>query len=100
MTSEELKAIQERNTHEMERRQADVTALLAEVERLRTLLLQFLGSLTLCDHMGDVSDDMDVVMKQLDLGIEWDDLGTLGDALGKLGITTLYGTRLVSEKAK
>ena len=30
-------------------------------EDMRKLLLSLLGSLTLCDHMGDVANDIDVV---------------------------------------
>jgi hypothetical protein len=49
------------------------------------LLLQFIASLTLCDHMGDVCDDINV------------DLHDLGRQLGKLGITTLGGIELTDE---
>ncbi|KKK84011.1 hypothetical protein LCGC14_2787650 [marine sediment metagenome] len=63
----------------------------------RKLLLQFIGSLTLADHLGDVSDDIDTVLKRLDVSVEWDELGELGDALGKMGVTTLYGTSLVDD---
>lgn len=63
----------------------------------RNLLLQFIGSLTLADHLGDVGNDIETVLKRLDLKIDWDEPHELGQALGKMGITTLYGTRLLEE---
>lgn len=64
----------------------------------RTLLLQFIGSLTLCDHMGDVSDDVAKVLDIMGLDIEWDEWDDLGKALSEMGITTLYGTELWHEE--
>jgi hypothetical protein len=61
------------------------------------LLLQFIASLTLCDHMGDVCDDINVVLDALSKPMEWDDLHDLGRQLGKLGITTLGGIELTDE---
>jgi hypothetical protein len=65
----------------------------------RMLLLQLIGSLTLCDHMGDVSNDVVMVLKKL--GIEWespedgqDEWGTLAHQLHEMGVTTLYGSQL------
>ena len=65
----------------------------------RELLLNLIGSLTLCDHMGDVADDVIHVLKKL--GIEtphadehdewWPGLRRDLDALG---VTTLNGTKL------
>lgn len=64
----------------------------------RTLLLQLIGSLTLCDHMGDVSNDVDFVLKKLGIEIEdWDEMYELASKLGEMGITTLYGTELTGE---
>jgi len=60
----------------------------------KTLLLQFIASLTLCDHMGDVSNDVGLVLKKLNLKIEWDEWGELGRALSDMGVTTLVGTKL------
>lgn len=60
----------------------------------KNLLLQFIASLTLCDHMGDVADDIIVVLKKMEIAIEWDDIDDLGKALGEMGVTTLYGTTL------
>ena len=39
-----------------------------DAKEYRMLLLQFVASLTLCDHMGDVSNDVDIVLKRL--GVE------------------------------
>lgn len=62
----------------------------------RELLLSLLASLTFCDHMGDVADCVDRVMKQL--GIEYEDTGEweldVGRALHLLGVKTLYGTEI------
>lgn len=57
----------------------------------KDLLLSLCRSLTLCNHMGDVSDDVYNVLKRLNmpkevLYSEWDDLG---EELKKLGIETL-----------
>lgn len=60
----------------------------------KTILLQFIASLTLADHLGDVGNDIGEVLKQIGLEIEWDEPSDLGTALGKMGITTLYGTEL------
>lgn len=59
------------------------------------LFLQFLASLTLCDHMGDVANDIEQVLgiAGIDLG-EWGDLNELHDRLAERGITTLYDTTL------
>jgi hypothetical protein len=65
-------------------------------EDYRSLLLSFLGSLTLCDHMGDVSNDMLDVLEHL--GIEppeeWEELGR---TLGLMGVRTLQDTPLISD---
>jgi hypothetical protein len=66
----------------------------------RMLLLQFIGSLTLCDHMGDVADDVNEVMKRMGVKIKWDDWSDLGKSLHKLGVATLYGTELGSEESE
>lgn len=68
----------------------------APVEGLdyRELLLSFIGSLTLCDHLGDVAGDIDEVFKQAQIDIKWGVLDDLGPALGRLGVKTLYGSQL------
>lgn len=69
----------------------------------REILLSFIGSLTLCDHMGDVSNDVDEVLKLVgeqelrDAAGEGDDFSELAKALHKRGVKTLYGTDLSSE---
>lgn len=60
----------------------------------RRVLLELIGSLTLCDHMGDAADDINKALKMIGLKIEWDDLSDLGTKLGKMGVTTLWGTSL------
>jgi hypothetical protein len=60
----------------------------------RETLLQLIASLTLCDHMGDVANDVDIVLKRLGISFEWDELSEVGDKLGEMGITTLYGTSI------
>ena len=60
----------------------------------KALLLQFIGSLTLCDHMGDVSNDVQTVLKRMNMPLEFDDWDDLGEALSKIDVTTLMGTKL------
>jgi hypothetical protein len=67
------------------------------VDEYRALLLSFIASLTLCDHMGDVAGDVQDVLKRIDLKIEWDEMYELGRALGKMGVKTLYNTELGSD---
>ena len=63
------------------------------------LLLQLLGSLTLCDHMGDVADDVLAVMGRLGIEDAYDDeyddwKRSIGRTLHDLGVTTLYDSEL------
>lgn len=67
----------------------------------RKILLEFIASLTLCDHMGDVGDDIDTVLKRIGFvgptsvnGNE-DYLVEVRALLHKEGIRTLYGNPLV-----
>jgi hypothetical protein len=72
----------------------------------RELLLQLLGSLTLCDHMGDVADDVLHVIRQLGIptssptpfdGIQLVEGGwrvEVRATLRAMGVRTLYGTSL------
>lgn len=65
----------------------------------RKILLQLIGSLTLADHMGDASNDMDTALRmalpecvdEID-ELEWEDLGEW--LCKKHGVTTLHGTPL------
>jgi hypothetical protein len=62
----------------------------------RTVLLQFVGSLTFCEHMGDVADNIAFVLQKLNLGTpDWDNIGSLREQLAKQGITTLHGSSLI-----
>jgi hypothetical protein len=63
----------------------------------RELLLQVVASLTLCDHIGDVSNVVAEVLDKLEIGVDdWDELGhTWGSVprqLAQMGVTTLVGT--------
>jgi hypothetical protein len=66
----------------------------AENRHPRVVLLQLIASLTLCDHMGDVGNDVTEALKLIGLEIRWDDWPDLGRALAKMGVTTLWGTSL------
>ncbi len=72
-------------------------AKLETVEDYRKLLLQFIGSLTVCEHMGDVSNDVDTVLRRLGVTGEWDDWPELADHLHSMGVTTLFGTSLARD---
>src|ERR1700747_931528 len=67
--------------------------------KYRHTRLWLCASLTLADHMGDVSDDVYYVLKQLEMPPEVlnSEGKDLGKELGKLGITTLYATELTGE---
>lgn len=61
----------------------------------RSLLLSFLHALTLCDHMGDVSNDMLKVFKELGMELPSsvlgeDDMIPLRRWLESQGVTDLY----------
>jgi hypothetical protein len=58
------------------------------------LLLKFIASLSLADHMGDVAGDIDIVLERIGIKIEWEDWSDLRNELGRMGVTTLYGTTL------
>ena len=73
----------------------------------RTILLQLIGSLTLCDHMGDVSNYMVAALRRAgryDLMERWDEdrgydgMRGLRRALHEDGVTTLVGTNLWDEE--
>ena len=64
----------------------------------RELLLKFIASLTLCEHMGDVFDDIDVVLKRIGVNEEWNDETDLKLILDKIGVKKLYDTRLVYDE--
>ncbi len=66
----------------------------------RNLLLSLIASLTLSDHMGDVSNDVHTCLRRIPdipndvLSCDWEELGP---RLGRMGIKTLYGTELTGE---
>ena len=61
-------------------------------------ILKFIASLCLCDHMGDVADDIDKVLMDIDFEVgEWNDLSELLGELAKHNITTLYGTEITND---
>ena len=58
------------------------------------LFYQLIASLTLCDHLGDVGNDVERALTLAGQDIEWDNWGQLGKELGRRGIKTLWGTSL------
>lgn len=75
-------------------RLAKIEAQIVALKEPRALMLSFIASLTLADHMGDVSNDVEMVLKRLGVEIEWGEWDELGRALGRIGVKTLYGTDL------
>lgn len=71
----------------------------------KKLILNFIAGLHLCDHMGDVSGDVDTLLRKLgmqdllDRAEERDDyfLPAVSRELEKLGCTTMYGGQLFDE---
>ena len=71
--------------------------LQAERDKYETTIYQFIASLTFCDHLGDVCNEIDTMLGRIGSDIrseDWCDLWELSGLLGKRGITTLYGTSL------
>ncbi len=72
----------------------------------RELLLQFIGSLTICDHIGDVTNEIDDVLTRLGMPLPAEvatdtDWGiALGEWLGKQGITDMHGEPLYEPEEK
>ena len=67
----------------------------------REILLSLCASLTLCDHMGDVSEDVDAALELAGIKIgddNDDDWGTrVARTLHGLGVKTLYGSEVASD---
>lgn len=64
----------------------------------RETLLSLIASLTLCDHMGDVTKEVKTALKKVGVVVdEWGDLDELGSVLGRMGIKTLQGISLSKE---
>lgn len=64
------------------------------VEELHNLILSFVASFTLCDHIGDVGNEIGTLLARLGYDWEWDDEHDLFEHLAKLGVKTLNGTSL------
>ena len=71
-----------------------------EADRLRGLILSFCASLTLCDHMGDVSNEVGTLLQMVGVEEAWDDWDELGQILARRGVKTLGGTELSIEPAE
>lgn len=55
----------------------------------RTLLLSFFRQLALCDHMGDVGNEADTVLRILGIDANWRDFSELAHKLEALGVPKL-----------
>ena len=64
----------------------------------RKILLSLIASLSLDDHMGDVSNSVSEALKQAEIEIEWEDWEELQRGLHALGIETLWDTSLKGEE--
>lgn len=65
-----------------------------DTEELKGLILQFAASCTLADHIGDVANDLDTLLKRIGFNQEWSDFEELHDILAAMKIRTLNGTEL------
>jgi hypothetical protein len=75
----------------------ELDRLRAEVADGRKLLLQFIASLTLADHMGDAMNEADTVLERIGYVVqetEGDELEQLQYQLSRDRVTTLHGTLL------
>lgn len=55
------------------------------------LILIFIRNLALADHLGDVGDDVDSLLKMLDVKVGlWGSLDELGEILGDVGVRYMY----------
>lgn len=66
----------------------------SDAASLRALALQFAASLTLADHLGDVSESLDKFLREAGVPMAWEDFPDLQRQLAARGVTTLYGTSL------
>lgn len=66
------------------------------------ILLSFIASLTLADHMGDVMGDIETVLKRIGYEVPNGALDAFETALAKQlhkdGIRTLYGTEIIGDE--
>ena len=63
----------------------------------RQILLQLIGSLTLDEHMGDVSNSVSEALTRAGFVVDWEEWPDLRSWLAQQGITTLWGTDLTPE---
>lgn len=73
----------------------------------KELLLSFIASLTLADHLGDVFEDVDTVFEMIGVEVpeevKYPEEGEYNEGLGEwlakeYGVKTLYGTSLVNDE--
>ena len=65
----------------------------------KMIMLNLIASLTLDDHMGDVSNSVSEALKQAQIDVgEWENFDELGNKLYNIGVTTLWGTELGPEE--
>ena len=56
----------------------------------RDWLLSWIKTLTLADHIGDVCNDLDTLLKKLGVTERWDELYELSDVLTRMGVKYLH----------
>lgn len=63
--------------------------------KYKDLILSFIASLTLCDHMGDVSNEIADMLERLGVAaVEWNDFDELRAVLATMDVKTLSGISL------
>jgi hypothetical protein len=60
----------------------------------KELLLQFLASLTMCEDIMEVSQDVYFLLNKMEIDVEWEILPDLASYFAEQNITTLYGSSL------
>ncbi len=69
-----------------------------EIYDYKGVLLSLIAGLGLCDHMGDVVNDVSQALKMIGLqNLEWNELSDLRQVLGKQGVKSLWGTSLLDD---
>ncbi len=56
----------------------------------KELILTFIKSITLDDHMGDVCDSINAMLWRLGMDLDWDDLADLRNKLDEVGVPDWY----------
>jgi len=62
------------------------------------LVLQIAASLTLADHLGDISNAIQFAVSRAGYDITWSSADELYEKLSRLGVTTVNGTHLGEEE--